>query len=54
MEGARRVRALRSAIAVAGFADLAQRVTMLGGTGVCPKCGEELSIRHEILEPSEL
>lgn len=45
---------LAEAIATAGFPDLALQVTLLGGTAVCPQCGDELSIREELLEADEL
>jgi hypothetical protein len=45
---------LVEAIAAAGCADLAQQVALLGGSVICPQCGEELSVLHELLEPTEL
>jgi hypothetical protein len=44
---------LADVITAAGFSDLAQQIALLGGNVVCPKCGEELSVQHELLDPGE-
>lgn len=44
---------LADALAAAGCPDLAQQIALLGGNVLCPKCGEMLSVRHELLYPSE-
>src|SRR5262249_40970556 len=45
---------LVEAITAAGFADLGQKVGLRGGSVICRQCGEELSVLHELLEPTEL